>query len=737
MFLMKKKRKGVEYLYLVQSVYNSKTRKCERKFIKSFGRYDQVDDDIKRQFENKDERKKLNQQFEAFVRKTLVDSSTNKQIESAPDLDELEAGLEDKLENGLDGSYKFCFGHLVLKPIWESELGLKSKLTYLQKQHTDVTKWSINDLLFYLASTKLFAPMSYLQSSESRTDFFYCPWGNINQDNFYRTLDFVYEHKDDIIKHAYKSHMKKSGKCTHIAFFDCTNTWCETPYDDLVWKAIRYAREFRANMRKEGYTDTQIDALMASEEYKDALDQELEMSSDSFLRMRGMSKEGRYAQPIVSIALAVDEDGFPMDCAVFAGNVSEIHQVEPMIQSLHRKYNLKDYYFVADRGINSTGVLQKVESHGLGYVVAQKVSQQTNAVRNEMLSLDGYKNYQVAEDGSFIECTGPLNPDAPRFKVCELTKVAYVKKDGPLMPGESSRKKISVKCNVVYTFSPDRQAKDLADLEALTRKAQKAVDEKQLISNAYQGWRFIVKTQRDETSKGKQKSADKEQFRAIGLKQDIIDNRRAIAGYTALVFDHPKSADSENLSAVQILDTYHKLVHIEESFRVMKSTLNIRPVYVRLKERIIAHCYICMLSLMMLRSLQTTLAEAGERMSAKRIAQALSSAEVTPLTVAKGEIYFRLLRGPSRFHAQSVTGKGRQEEATDSTTDQSMLYKEHCKQSDLRLGDTRIIFQAAGFPVIPTTVGMNKLKRLLKIPNTNNEKVIASEHIEYIRSIFS
>ena len=70
--------------------------------------------------------------------------------------------------------------------------------------------------------------------------------------------------------------------------------------------------------------------------------------------MRGPSKEGRFSLPIVSVSLVIDERGVPIDFTVFPGNKSEYHQVLPAIERLKEKYHVKDCYFVADRGLNST-----------------------------------------------------------------------------------------------------------------------------------------------------------------------------------------------------------------------------------------------------------------------------------------------------------------------------------------------------------------------------------------------
>ncbi len=725
MFLMIRKQKGIQYLHMMESVYNRKTGKSEKKYIKSFGRYDKLSEEVKKDLQDTIAKKEFQKNVEEKVRAALLLDSLNKQINR----DTSDDGAGESVDANV--SFEFCYGHLVLKPIWENELGLKYKLSKLQADHTDVSKWSINDLLFYLSATKLLGPQSYLKCSQTRTNYFYCPWGAVSQDNFYRTLDFVYEHRDAIIKHAVRTHMNRSGRQVKLAFFDCTNSWFDAQSDDVVLRSIRYARECRNQLRNDGLTEAEIDAFMASDEYKNALQQELDLSSEDSLGMKGMSKEERDSQPIVSIALAVDDTGFPIDCAVFSGNVSELHQVEPMIHSLQSKYGLKDSYFVADRRLNSTEVIDMVHNHNLGFMVEQKVSEQTKSVIDEMLDLSGYKNYEVTEDGSFVEASGRLDLAAPRFKVCDHTKEAYVSVPSKVDPSRSTRKKISVKCKIVYTFSPERQAKDLADLNALVQKAQKAVDENRLISNSDQGWRSLVKTIRDEDALDGKKS--KEQFRAIGTKSDVIENLKTIAGYSSLVFEHPDSEDAHAMSDTQVLNAYHKLVNIEASFRAMNSSLNVRPTNFRLKERITANYYLCLLALMMMHHLQERLALNGVSMSARRIGEALASAKVLPLTYTKGEIYFRNVRGSSKFYSEELTAKSSKQEMPEEVTDQSKGYASNSKQSLLKEGDTQLVLNAAGFAPIPLNVEMKKLKRLLKITKTPNEVVIAPEHMAHIK----
>ena len=64
-------------------------------------------------------------------------------------------------------------------------------------------------------------------------------------------------------------------------------------------------------------------------------------------------------------------------------------------------------------------------------------------------------------------------------------------------------------------------------------------------------------------------------------------------------------ASSEiNMEDSQMISTYGNLVEIEEQFRIMKSTLDVRPIFVRTRKHIIAHLTVCTVALIILRLIQ-------------------------------------------------------------------------------------------------------------------------------------
>lgn len=724
MYLTTRCIRGKKYLYLEESVHVAGQRSPKKRIVKSYGRYENVEEEIRKAFEDSRAKKELEKKLEHEMRMA--------ELHNAHFTVEREKILNDGVvpsntDTNFNKAQALRYGHLPLKQIWDHDLNLRYKLKYLQEHHTEIESWSINDVLFYLCALKIIAPSSYLSASEGKANYLYCPWANVLQDNFYNVLDFVYLKGDELIEHAVKSHHSLHKQEIKVAFFDCTNTYFETPYDDVAWQTIRFVRERRKEKYEEGLTTEQVEEFFKSDEFAKELVEELELRKGDVIRMRGPSKEGRFSLPIVTVALAIDQNGFPIDCEVFAGNTSELKTIKPMLSSLKKKYDVKDVYFVADRGLNSFDTLNELQKSKLGFVVAQKVSHQQKSQREEMLSLDGYRNCTFNDLGDIIndDTKAELNSNAFRYKVCTHKKVA--RELNTDQDAKTKYKTVELQCKIIYTFCPERRKRDLADLDEQIAKAQKAVNEKKLMGNAYgTGWRGLIQTKK-EAAKTKK---DKDQYRAIDVKKDVIADRRACAGYTAIVFDDPADMQEGKFTAEQVLSTYHRLVRIEDCFRVMKGNFSIRPVYLRLKERIIAHCKLCVLSLMMLRTLQMKLEEQGTPMSSKRVCEALKQALVVPVPAKKGEAQVFLNVGLNQhFNAHKWEKCDRRQFAVDSTVDENKLWELYENERTAQPDDLDNILKAVNLTPLRVYSSMGELKNRLGIKNVSNDIMIAKEHL--------
>ena len=105
-----------------------------------------------------------------------------------------------------------------------------------------------------------------------------------------------------------------------------------------------------------------------------------------------------------------------------------------------------------------------------------------------------------------------------------------------------------------------------------------------------------------------------------------------------MVYHKAPNVDKD-LTPLDLAASYHRLVKIEECFRIMKSNLGLRPMYVSSNEHIYGHCLVCYLALVMIRLLEFKLKQSGHTMTIERIISALNSGKLTVVKI-NGEVLF-------------------------------------------------------------------------------------------------
>ena len=696
MFLMKRGPKGKEYLYLVEYGHD-KTGKRIKTTVKSFGKISSIPKEelnaIYAQYQQPVQERKLAQ-------KIVHEKSLRELVESVT--------VDSENKTNFNKVPLLHYGHLILKPIWD-KLGLNYKLRYLQNKHTKVEAYSLSKLLFYFVAHKILSPGAYLRAWKDQSTWLCNPIEGVCLDNVYEALDYFDAFSEEIMTHAVKSSYYTNNKGADtlsadgpkMVFFDCTNCYFETDSDDREQFIRRFTQKMREGLAAEGKSSAVIESVLASKQYTEALQLAVEENEDEFLRMRGPSKEGRFSLPIVSVSLVIDERGVPIDFTVFPGNKSEYHQVLPAIERLKEKYHVKDCYFVADRGLNSTLNFDALLKGGFGFIVAQKVTGQSKKQEKIMLSEEGWNKLTFSPE----ENLSYLNADLAsfRYKVCDIVKTKHLTAEET---GDKP-KTVKVNCKIIYIYDDKRKKRDLYELEQAIAKAGKAVNEKKLMGNpSGSGWRALVKTKKEEA----ENEDDKEMYQAVGLKDDVIEKRRQLAGYAAIVYEDPKSLkDSDKkLDTRAVLGSYHSLEKIEECFRVMKNSFEIRPMYVKRNERTRAHVLICVLSLMVLRLMQIELARAGSYMTVDSITSALNNARLLPLRTESGTILVNCEENEGIYTDDPL------EDKELSATERYLKVREENPDS------TDLIMKTMGLSPLGPFNSVDKTKLALKIAQSNN-----------------
>lgn len=171
----------------------------------------------------------------------------------------------------------------------------------------------------------------------------------------------------------------------------------------------------------------------------------------------------------------------------------------------------------------------------------------------------------------------------------------------------------------VTRYSKKRALKDKADCERLIEKAKELLKEPARIraSNKRGSKRFILE-------KGEKKE--------YCLNEEAITADEKFDGYYAI------QTSWWDLKAEKVLEAYHPLWKIEESFRIMKSTLEVRPIFHWTERRIKGHFVVCFLAFLLERTLEYQLKRNGIMMSPNKIREALNSMMFTEVEI-NGQVY--------------------------------------------------------------------------------------------------
>lgn len=290
-------------------------------------------------------------------------------------------------------------------------------------------------------------------------------------------------------------------------------------------------------------------------------------------KQKGPSKENK-KEPIIGMALLLDEDQIPLSMKIFPGNQSEKPYLRELIKEMKETHNISGKTIqVADKGLNCGQNIFEAIKEGDGYIYSQSVRKLSAKEQQWILLDNGYK--EIKEKDEII------------FKVKECV-------DNFLYKFEYEGKKYNYpfkQKRVVY-WSKKLAEKQRLEITNLIQKATNLVLSKAKKKEYGEAGKYIVFGNIDEDG-----VINTKDIQTI-LNQEKIENDLRWCGYNMIV------TSELNLDASKIYEIYHRLWRIEESFRILKTDLQARPVYLQKKETIYGHFLVCYTSLLILRIIE-------------------------------------------------------------------------------------------------------------------------------------
>ena len=297
-------------------------------------------------------------------------------------------------------------------------------------------------------------------------------------------------------------------------------------------------------------------------------------------RQFGPSKEERHL-PIIGQALLLDEDQIPIGMSLYPGNESEKPKIRESIENLKQRFDIDSRIVqVADKGLNcARNIYAASKEANDGYIFSKSVhGKNLSKQEKQWVLLENENNiWNEVKDSN-----GKL---VYKYKECiDTFKYKFTNEEGKCV-------EFNVKEKRVVSYNPSLARKQKAQIQKQIDKAIAISSLKQASKEEYgDSIKYVNFTSIDKEG---------EVVKSIpSLNQEKIDEDLSFAGYNLLV------TSEINKSAQDIYNTYHGLWRIEESFRVMKTYLEARPVYLQNKESIYGHFTICYMALTILRLIE-------------------------------------------------------------------------------------------------------------------------------------
>lgn len=383
---------------------------------------------------------------------------------------------------------------------------------------------------------------------------------------------------------------KKSTYENKDIFFENTNFSL-----DEVYNALTYIEPFKDQIQKYIYDHIQEQYKPSNEcVFYDVTNYYFEIDDPDEIRKKGVCKEHR-PNPIVQMGLFMDTLGLPMCYKLFKGNTTDCLTLKPMVQELQKNYNVGKVIVVADKGLNTGNNIAYNKAIGNGYVMSLSIRGANAKMKEYVLKEDGY-TYNAEKTYK------------KKSRLCPR-EITITKRDSN---GKEVKTKMNVDEKQVIFWSADYAKRAKMERQPAIDKAKDLIgnvqkyNKKNCVGASKYVKHLVFDKHTGEIIEAKSK---------LSLDEDKVAEEEKYDGYYMIVTSEMYKTDDE------IIDIYRGLWRIEETFKVTKSELAARPVYVSRKEHIEAHFLTCYIALVLSRVLQHKL---DKKYSVGKILESLS-----------------------------------------------------------------------------------------------------------------
>ena len=403
--------------------------------------------------------------------------------------------------------------------------------------------YNLNSILSRLVYTRILYPASKLSSYKDSGRFIEQPDFELHQ--IYRALSVLAEESDYIQARLFRNTMAIQERRTEVIYYDCTNFYFEI---------------------EEAEDDKQF----------------------------GVSKENR-PLPIVEMGLFMDRDGIPLAFCINPGNESEQLSLIPLEKKLMEKFDMSQFIVCTDAGLSSN-TNRYFNSYGKADATRDFIT--TQSVKKLKAHL---KKWALAPEGWLLSGSdGRTTYNVNELDEAECLDRIYYKsrwikeKVEVTIDGQSRKVELEQQLIVTYSIKYRNYLRSIRNRQVERARKAMAAGAKAVERKRQNDPKRFIKVNHAT------KDGDVAEQAACYIDEDAIAKEEQYDGFYAVctsLEDEPEP----------IIKVNQRRWEIEECFRIMKSEFQARPVYLKLKDRIVAHFITCFISLIVYRYLERKL----------------------------------------------------------------------------------------------------------------------------------
>ena len=441
-------------------------------------------------------------------------------------------------------------GYLFLQSIYNS-LGINQFLN--QVKSNSKIEYDLNGLVKLFVFGRILEPQSKKKTFENKDKYLFQVTTHEDEQTIYRCLDVLDKYSKQI-QNRMNTKIKNSsiGRVTNLTYYDVTNYYFETMYgDDDVYEL---------DENNEIVKDEKGEPIIVKKGF----------------RKKGVSKEGK-KEPIVQMGLFIDNNGIPVSHKLFPGNTQDKTTFKNVLENDVDEMDLGRIIVVADNGMNTQENKYLIVDKGNGYIVSKSVKKSWKKM-----------GLWALDNSDYVEINNSLGQVVFKYKsrINEI-ELTYKNEDGT-----KSKKKIKEK-EIIY-WSKKHYEKEVHQNKKFIEYLESCKEHPDKLKDKEKKSQQFIKTVDIDKETGEVIHPEK----IIVFLDEKLNKYKETMGFYSIVTSEIEEDDKE------LINRYHGLSRIEDSFRIIKSDLEGRPIYVWLEEHIKAHFLICFIALTIIRIVQ-------------------------------------------------------------------------------------------------------------------------------------